>query len=133
MPLDSAVPQEALIIGRQIGGRTIDVTSGQWRTLFPSDTLRIDGRVPVESSAKFLLQMRMTPTRELVAVAFSPEPGTDGTGFKVLSDFLINKGCVFELFFNFCSMLIYSISDVMAWCSHGVRSRRIITQGRSCT
>ncbi|KAF5387320.1 hypothetical protein D9757_005755 [Collybiopsis confluens] len=92
MPLDSAVPQETLVMGRQVGGRTIDVTSGQWRTLFPSDTLRIDGRVPVENSAKFLLQMRMTPSRELIAVAFSPEAGTDGTGFKVLSDFLINKG-----------------------------------------
>ncbi|KAE9397073.1 hypothetical protein BT96DRAFT_88937 [Gymnopus androsaceus JB14] len=92
MPLDSAIPQETPVVGRQLGGKTIDVTSGQWRTLFPSDTLRIDGRVPVENSAKFLLQMRMNPTKELVAVAFSSAPGVDDSGFKFLSEFLINKG-----------------------------------------
>ncbi|KAJ3824385.1 hypothetical protein EV361DRAFT_927257 [Lentinula raphanica] len=92
MPLDSSIPQESPVVGRQMGGKSIDVTSGQWKTLFPSDTLRIDGRVPVENSAKFLLQMRMNPTKELVAVAFAPAPGSDGSSFKALSDFLINKG-----------------------------------------
>ncbi|KAJ3815288.1 hypothetical protein F5876DRAFT_31060 [Lentinula aff. lateritia] len=92
MPLDSAIPQETPVVGRQMGGKPIGVTSGQWKTLFPSDVLRIDGRVPIENSAKFLLQMRMNPTKELVAVAFSPVPGTDESGFKILSDFLLNKG-----------------------------------------
>ncbi|KIK61776.1 hypothetical protein GYMLUDRAFT_42820 [Collybiopsis luxurians FD-317 M1] len=92
MPLDSTTPQEALVVGRQMGGRSIDVTSGQWKTLFPSDTLRIDGRVPIADSAKFLLQMSMNLTKELVAVAFSPSPGTDGSVFTVLSQFLIKKG-----------------------------------------
>ncbi|KAJ3881634.1 hypothetical protein F5051DRAFT_95417 [Lentinula edodes] len=92
MPLDSAIPQETPVVGRQIGGKPIAVTSGQWKTLFPSDILRIDGRVPIENSAKFLLQMRMNPTKELVAVAFSPVHGTDESGFKILSDFLLNKG-----------------------------------------
>ncbi|KAJ4469523.1 transcription factor S-II, central domain-containing protein [Lentinula aciculospora] len=92
MPLDSATPQQTPVIGRQMGGNPIAVTSGQWKTLFPSDTLRIDGRVPVENSAKFLLQMRMNPMKELVAVAFAPAPGSDNSAFKIVSEFLINKG-----------------------------------------
>ncbi|KAK7061017.1 Transcription factor bye1 [Paramarasmius palmivorus] len=91
MPLDSAIPQETPVVARQMGGRSIETESPLWKTLFPSDLLRIDGRVPVENSAKFLLQMRMNPTKELVAVAFSPS--TEGeTGFKILSEFLLNKG-----------------------------------------
>ncbi|KAF9075359.1 hypothetical protein BDP27DRAFT_1315936 [Rhodocollybia butyracea] len=92
MPLDSSVLQETLVIGRQMGGRHIELSSGQWKTLFPSDTLRIDGRVPVPNSAKFLLQMRMNSSKELVAVAFSSVPDADDSGFKSLSEFLINKG-----------------------------------------
>ncbi|KAJ3734924.1 hypothetical protein DFJ43DRAFT_992347 [Lentinula guzmanii] len=92
MPLDSNTPQETPVVGRQIGGKPIDVMSGQWKTLFPTDTLRIDGRVPVENSAKYLLQMRMNPTKELVAVAFAPASGIDDPGFKLLSEFLISKG-----------------------------------------
>lgn len=91
MPLDSSIPQETPVLARQMGGRPIEAESPLWKTLFPSDLLRIDGRVPVENSAKFLLQMRMNPTKELVAVAFSPASEGD-SGFKALSDFLIAKG-----------------------------------------
>ncbi|THU87989.1 hypothetical protein K435DRAFT_782257 [Dendrothele bispora CBS 962.96] len=91
MPLDSTVPQETPVVARQMGGRTIESTSSLWKTLFPSDHMRIDGRVPVENSAKFLLQMRMNPTKELVAVAFSPAIPGDDSSFKVLSEFLIAK------------------------------------------
>jgi hypothetical protein len=91
MPLDSAIPQETPVVARQMGGRLIEAESPLWKTLFPSDLLRIDGRVPVENSAKFLLQMRMNPTKELVAVAFSPSAEGE-TGFKILSEFLLNKG-----------------------------------------
>ncbi|KAG7093685.1 hypothetical protein E1B28_007343 [Marasmius oreades] len=90
MPLDSTIPQDTPVLARQMGGRPIEAGSLLWKTLFPSDLLRIDGRVPVENSAKFLLQMRMNPIKELVAVAFSPVTEGD-SGFKALSDFLIAK------------------------------------------
>jgi hypothetical protein len=79
-------------VARQIGGRTIEFGSPLWKTLFPSDLLRIDGRVPVDKSAQFLLQTRMNSTRELIAVAFSPGSSGANAGFQILTDFLIAKG-----------------------------------------
>ncbi|KAF9466087.1 hypothetical protein BDZ94DRAFT_1213427 [Collybia nuda] len=92
MPLDSTIPQETPVIARQMGGRSLGHDSILWKTLFPSDLLRIDGRVPVENSGKFLLQMRMNATKELIAVAFSPASESNDIGFRLLSDFLIAKG-----------------------------------------
>lgn len=94
MPLDSTIPQETPVIARQMGGRSLGHDSALWKTLFPSDLLRIDGRVPVENSGKFLLQMRMNVTKELIAVAFSPASESSDVGFRLLSDFLIAKGQV---------------------------------------
>ncbi|KAJ6518807.1 hypothetical protein C8R45DRAFT_5653 [Mycena sanguinolenta] len=92
MPLDSTIPQETPVVARQIGGRTIEFGSPLWKTLFPTDLLRIDGRVPVDKSAQFLLQTRMNSSRELIAVAFSPASSDANAGFQILADFLIAKG-----------------------------------------
>ncbi|KAJ6591535.1 hypothetical protein DFH09DRAFT_1273453 [Mycena vulgaris] len=92
MPLDSTIPQETPVVARQIGGRSLDSGSVLWRTLFPSELLRIDGRVPVDKSAQFLLQTRMNSTKELIAVAFSPGSPSGNAGFQILTDFLIAKG-----------------------------------------
>ncbi|KAG6844769.1 hypothetical protein H0H87_003887 [Tephrocybe sp. NHM501043] len=92
MPLDSTIPQEISVNACQVGGRPLESESLLWKTLFPSQLLRIDGRVPVENSGKFLLQMRMNSAKELLAVAFSPSPEADDVGFRILSDFLIAKG-----------------------------------------
>ncbi|KAF5383828.1 hypothetical protein D9615_003631 [Tricholomella constricta] len=92
MPLDSTIPQETPVAARQVGGRPLEHDSALWKTLFPSELLRIDGRVPVENSSKFLLQMRMNASRELIAVAFTPASESSDTGFRILSDFLIAKG-----------------------------------------
>jgi hypothetical protein len=89
MPLDSSIPQLARVVARQIGGRILGESSLLWRTLFPSGTLRIDGRVPIENSAQFLLQTRLNAQKELIACAFSPE-GDDGT-LQTFSDFLLQK------------------------------------------
>ena len=91
MPLDSTIPQETPVVARQMAGRPLEADSPLWKVLFPSDFLRIDGRVPVDKSAQFLLQIRMNPSKELVAVAFSPASAND-SGFKILTDFLIAKG-----------------------------------------
>ncbi|SJL03788.1 uncharacterized protein ARMOST_07145 [Armillaria ostoyae] len=92
MPLDSSIPTETPIVARQMGGRPIEVGSPLWRTLFPADLLRIDGRVPVDKSAQFLLQVRLNPSKELIGVAFMPAPDATDNGFMVFADFLIGKG-----------------------------------------
>ena len=94
MPLDSTIPQETPVVARQLGGRHLEHHSAQWKTLFPSDLLRIDGRVPVDNSNKFLLHMRMNTSKELIAVAFSPTSESSDVGFRILSDVLIAKGYV---------------------------------------
>lgn len=91
MPLDSTLPQETPVIARQVGGRQLGGDSMLWRTLFPSQLLRVDGRVAVDQSAKYLLQMRMNSTKELIAVALSPNTPSDATGFSALSSYLIGK------------------------------------------
>jgi hypothetical protein len=96
MPLDSTVPQETPVVARQMGGRPLGGDSLLWQTLFPSDNLRIDGRVPVEKSAAYLLQMRMNPTKEVIAVAFSPRSGDT---FQALIDYLVAKEYVPPPFF----------------------------------
>ncbi|PFH51770.1 hypothetical protein AMATHDRAFT_74665 [Amanita thiersii Skay4041] len=88
MPLDASM-QETTVTARQLGGRTID--EKLWKTLFPTEVLRIDGRVPIDSSCQFLLQTRMNPAKELIAVAFSPSDDDSGQSFKAISDFLIGK------------------------------------------
>ena len=92
MPLDSTIPQEVDVKARQAGGRKLDSDSPLWKTLFPVDHLRIDGRVPVDKSAQYLTQTRLNPTRELIAVAFAPESDSSSGSFDLLSKYLIDKG-----------------------------------------
>ena len=92
MPLDSTIPQEVSLVARQVGGRRIDGDSPLWKTLFPADHLRIDGRVPVDKSAQYLTQMRLNSTKELIAAAFSPDSESSNVGFDTLSTHLIAKG-----------------------------------------
>ncbi|KAI0708842.1 hypothetical protein C8T65DRAFT_649641 [Cerioporus squamosus] len=92
MPLDSAIPQEVAVVARQSGGRTLGSESLLWQSLFPNKELRIDGRVPVEKSAQYLTQVRLNPSKELIAVAFSPAPGSHPAGFDALKNHLVSKG-----------------------------------------
>jgi hypothetical protein len=98
MPLDSTVPKEIPVVARQIGGRNISSGSLLWQTLFPSNSLTVAGRVPVDQSSLFLLQSRLNSSRELIAVAFSPAANESDPEFKTLSDFLIAKGYAFIFF-----------------------------------
>ena len=88
------MPQETTLIARQVGGRHLTPESSLWRTLFPSDLLRIEGRVPVDNSSKYLLQMRLNATKELIAAAFSPASEASENNFNIFSNFLISKRCV---------------------------------------
>ncbi|KAI0705185.1 transcription factor S-II, central domain-containing protein, partial [Cytidiella melzeri] len=91
MPLDLSLSQEVAVTARQIGGRTLGGDSVLWKTLFPADHLRIDGRVPVDKSAEYLTQMRLNPHKELIAVAFAPEAHGITDSFMTLSKYLISK------------------------------------------
>jgi len=53
--------------------------------------LRVEGRVPVDNSVKYLLQMRMNATKELYAAAFVPLAGEYEEDFKTFSSFLLSK------------------------------------------
>ncbi|KXN87405.1 Transcription factor bye1 [Leucoagaricus sp. SymC.cos] len=72
MPLDQAAPQSTTVFAKQVGGRSLGYDSLAWKTLFPSQELRIDGRVDIQNSSNFLTQIRMNPTKELIAAAFYP-------------------------------------------------------------
>ena len=92
MPLDSAIPQEVAVVARQTGGRVLPSDSPLWQMLFPTKELRIDGRVPVEKSAQYLTQVRLNPSKELMAAAFSPTPDMPSAGFDALKSHLLGKG-----------------------------------------
>jgi hypothetical protein len=91
MPLESNTPTEVPVLARQMGGRLIEHDSPLWKTLFPSVHLRIDGRVPIDKSAQFLLQMRMNSSKELVAVTFFPSSEEQKGPFKSLIEYLLGK------------------------------------------
>lgn len=97
MPLDSSIPQEVSLVARQTGGRTIEAGSPLWQTLFPNTHLRIDGRVPVNNSALYLTQSRMNTTKELIAVAFSPDSEESRVSADAVMKHLIGKGYVMIL------------------------------------
>ena len=92
MPTDSTMSQELRVVARQIGGRSLASDSPLWRTLFPLDHLRIDGRVAVDSSAQYLLASRLNIAKELIAVAWTPVSDADMMALKTMSSFLMNKG-----------------------------------------
>ena len=100
MPTDSSVSRELRVIARQIGGRGLAFDSPLWRTLFPLDHLRIDGRVAVDSSAQYLVASRLNSAKELIAVAWTPVSDADMAALKTVSSFLMNKGRVSDVCFR---------------------------------
>jgi len=94
MPLDSSVPQETNLVARQIAGKALPPDSPLWKTLFPTEQLRIEGRVPVENSVKYLMAMRLNPTKELYGAAFTASSATNIEDFKTFCNFLVSKKCV---------------------------------------
>ncbi|KAH8108343.1 hypothetical protein DFH11DRAFT_1691587 [Phellopilus nigrolimitatus] len=90
MPVDNLSSLAPFVICKQIGGRTFEPLSGYWQTLFPSPQARIDGRVPVNTSAQYLVSTRLNPVKELIAVCFTPFSEED-TRFNELIDYLVGK------------------------------------------
>ena len=90
MPVDPDTAWTTVVSARQVGGRSLGTSEGVWKRLFTHSTSRIDGRVPVESSTKYLVDTRLNPTKELIAVALTPT-NPDDAEFTRLQDFLIGK------------------------------------------
>lgn len=80
----------APVKARQIGGRNLGASEFVWRKLFVRPVAHIEGRVPVESATKYLVDSRLSTSKELIAVAFTPSNAGD-TEFARLLEFLIGK------------------------------------------
>ena len=52
--------------------------------------MQVDGRVPTDKSVKYLVTTRLNAAKELLAVAFEPEEGTEAE-FKAMFDYLVTK------------------------------------------
>lgn len=65
-----------------------------WNSLFRSQTLIIEGRVPVPASESYLLNSRLNSGRELVAVSFMPRNKGKTGSYQELSNGLLAKGLV---------------------------------------
>ncbi|KZP01442.1 hypothetical protein CALVIDRAFT_547838 [Calocera viscosa TUFC12733] len=92
MPMEPAPPLSCYVVAHQIGGPKLDEDPATWNLLFTSTTIRIDGRVPVPSSTEYLLNMRMSASKELVAISLSPQSAPDEIGFRQLFELLYSRG-----------------------------------------
>jgi hypothetical protein len=93
MPVDVTMAWTSAVKARQIGGRSLGTSEAVWQRLFTQPISRIDGRVPVEASNKYLVDTRLNPSKELIAVGVSPLDAADEE-FNKLFDFLVGKRCV---------------------------------------
>ncbi|KAG8924919.1 hypothetical protein FRC01_010900 [Tulasnella sp. 417] len=91
MPNEQDSAWTAPCLARQIGGRSLGTSDFLWKLLFTQPITRIDGRVPVPASTKYLVDTRLNPTKDLVAVALTPVDEGDQE-FAKLNEFLIKKG-----------------------------------------
>jgi len=92
MPMEPSPPLSCKVFARQVGGTRLGENPATWRLLFTAATIRIDGRVPVPNSTQYLLTMRMTANKELVATALFPQSASDVGAFRQLFEFLYSRG-----------------------------------------
>ncbi|EJD47952.1 hypothetical protein AURDEDRAFT_86321, partial [Auricularia subglabra TFB-10046 SS5] len=76
---------------RHVGGRELAPGGSAWGQLFTAPKMRIDGRVPLPVASKYLVDSRLNPSRELIAVALSPAGTQDEGAFEALVDMLHKK------------------------------------------
>lgn len=91
MPNEQDSAWTSICQARQVGGRNLGTSDFLWKLLFTQPITRIDGRVPVQASNKYLVDTRLNPTKDLVAVVLTPMDEGDQE-FAKLNEFLIKKG-----------------------------------------
>ncbi|KAG8817294.1 hypothetical protein FRC17_011294, partial [Serendipita sp. 399] len=90
MPFD---PKPALINDvtvQQVGGRPFGASAAVWDNLFKPKKILIEGRVPTNQSAKYLMTTRLNSSKELIVVLFTPTDSSKEK-FAELFGFLIGK------------------------------------------
>ena len=115
MPMDGPEDLASEVICKQIGGQSLEVESGYWQILFPSSEARIDGRVPTQPSTQYLITTRMNPSRELIAVVFTPQPEKDAK-FNDMIEFFTKKESVMFYFMQeirFTHIFISFLADML--------------------
>ncbi|KAG8688751.1 hypothetical protein FRC08_011277, partial [Ceratobasidium sp. 394] len=75
---------------KQIGGAPFNETPENRQALFPASLFEIIGRVPTSQAVKYLVSMRLNPTKELFAVALVPNEA-DKPSYVELHRLLISK------------------------------------------
>jgi hypothetical protein len=75
---------------KQIGGAEFNNTEENRQALFPASLFEIIGRVPTSQAVKYLVSMRLNPTKELFAVALVPSE-EDKHAYIELHKILISK------------------------------------------
>lgn len=78
---------------RQVGGPDCSRNPGVWKFLNPADNITLVGRLPADSSIKFLEQNQLMPNRELIIVVFSvaEDDSTGRAKLEALFDFHRNR------------------------------------------
>jgi len=98
-PADPDYPPP-VVEARQVGGPDFSPHPHMWSLLMPQDPIHLVGRVPIKDSSKYLLNCRLSPSKELVIVAYTPrvEGATDEErekqrqNFEALCNFHISRG-----------------------------------------
>ncbi|KAG8705208.1 hypothetical protein FRC09_003096 [Ceratobasidium sp. 395] len=75
---------------KQIGGAAFNDTPENRQALFPASLFEIIGRVPTAQAVKYLVSMRLNPTKELFAVALVPSE-VDKPAYTELHKLLVGK------------------------------------------
>ena len=91
MPYDSNTTYMPRVFARQIGGRPLGPLPETWKIICPTLSFTIDGRVPTANSADYLVQSRLSSTKELIAVSFTPTGPEERRHYDLMVDFLIGK------------------------------------------
>jgi len=64
-------PHVPVMSARLVSGSNRQQTSVSWPTLLPQNPIAITGRVPTDKALRYLSDSRLSPTKELIVVAFS--------------------------------------------------------------
>jgi hypothetical protein len=81
------------VYARQAGGPDYSRNPGVWKFLNPADNITLVGRLPADSSIKFLEQNQLMPNRELIIVVFSAveDDPIGGAKLEAVFDFHRNR------------------------------------------
>lgn len=79
------------LVGRQVGGPDLGTSPEAWKLLAPRDSIALDGRVRIELSTKYLVDL--VASKDLILVAMTPGEGEEAKAtFSALLEFHRQRG-----------------------------------------